>query len=221
MFYDMPTLCRGDILAITCPPTTPLKSTLAQVFTLCFVYIIILVGIDVVVKTRIGFCPMYSNKQPQLPALLDLLVVVVFFFRFLISFCFACFTEVVYLPGSSRCRGNLGDGERQDFCSAHAFISIQDPQVSCLAILKKIKFSLTKLVCLANFIYVQSFSLGVFFCTFLDEIICFRFVLLCFSELFCLNDMTKKLLRLVHAASENKMSAELFQSARLFFTSFF
>jgi hypothetical protein len=33
--------------------------------------------------------------------------------------------------------------------------------------------------------------------------------------------MTKKLLRLVYAASENKMSAELFQSARLFFTSFF
>ncbi len=51
----------------------------------------------------------------------------------------------------------------------------------------------------------------------------FRFgsVLLCFCELFCLNDMTKKLLRLVYAASENEISAELFQSALLFFTSFF
>jgi hypothetical protein len=40
-------------------------------------------------------------------------------------------------------------------------------------------------------------------------------------ELFCLNDMTKKLLRLVYAASENKFFAELFQFARLLFTSLF
>ncbi len=123
-------------------------------------YIIILVGIDVVVKTRIGFCPIYNNKQPQLPVLLDFVGACVLL---QVYFCFACFTEVVYLPGSSRCRGNLGDGERQDFWSAHAFISIQDPHVSCLAVFKKKQFSLTKLVCLADFIYVHSFSLGVFF----------------------------------------------------------
>jgi hypothetical protein len=58
----------------------------------------------------------------------------------------------------------LGSGKRQDFGSTHAFISIQEPQVSCLAIFKnKIKISLTKLICLAKFVYVQSFSLGDFF----------------------------------------------------------
>jgi hypothetical protein len=103
MFYDMPTLCRGDIFSNNMPSdyTSKINPRAGLYFVFC-VNIIILVGIDVVVKTRIGFCPMYSNKQPQVPALLDLLVVVVFFFRFiLVSFCFACFTEVVYLPGSS------------------------------------------------------------------------------------------------------------------------
>jgi hypothetical protein len=37
------------------------------------------------------------------------------------------------------------------------------PQVSCLAIFFEKKISLAKLVCLANFIYVQSFSWGVCF----------------------------------------------------------
>jgi hypothetical protein len=67
----------------------------------------------------------------------------------------------------------LGDGERQDFCFSACFYFSPRPQVSCLAIfLLKKTFSLTKLVCLANFIYVQSFSFGgLFFVFILDEII--------------------------------------------------
>jgi hypothetical protein len=32
MFYDMSTLCRGDILAVMCPLTTPLNSTLSGLY---------------------------------------------------------------------------------------------------------------------------------------------------------------------------------------------
>lgn len=90
--------------------------------------------------------------------------------------------------------------------------------MSCLAIifLKK-TFSLTKLVCLANFYFCTEFFFGGFvFCFYPWWNHCFGFVLLCFCELFA--QETDALL--VYAVSENKISAELFQSAWLFFTSF-
>ncbi len=119
-----------------------------------------------VVKTRIGFCPIYNNnKQPRLPALLDLLVVVVFFLQVYFGFFLFCMFYGGGLPSRLQL-GAEGTWEMEKdkiFVQRMHLFPSKTSSVSCLGIIFLKKFSLTKLVCLAKFIYVQSFSLGVCF----------------------------------------------------------
>lgn len=92
------------------------------------------------------------------------------------------------------------------------------PQVSCLVIFFEKKISLKKLVCLANFIYVQSFSWGV--CFFVLSLMksLFPFCSVMFLWIILLNRYEEET-----AASclRGLREQSLLQSAWLFLTSFF